>query len=149
MLTLAACYAFGLCLMGALACAWTPANAQTRSGRVVWVSDGDTFTIRIGRTKEVVRIDGIDAPEQGQPGAQAARNCLRGLILYRTVTISGKKRDRYGRSVCAVYRDKRDIGYVMITQGHAWVFRRFLQELPKDRVALYTGSPQETEIYAR
>ena len=135
-----ACYAFGLCLTGAMLLTCLPVHAETRSGRVVWVSDGDTFTLRVGQQKQVVRIEGIDAPEYGQPGGEAARDHLRGLILYRTVTVSTTKRDPYGRHVAAVYRDKWDIGEAMIAAGHAWMFRRFEKELPPRRAQTYNAA---------
>jgi len=45
----------------------TPAAAQTVSGKVVGVSDGDSLTLLVQGNRQIkVRLEGIDAPETGQ-----------------------------------------------------------------------------------
>jgi endonuclease YncB( thermonuclease family) len=51
----------------------SPAIAADYLGKVLAVSDGDTFTMEADGAKVRVRICGIDAPERGQAGyGQAA-----------------------------------------------------------------------------
>jgi endonuclease YncB( thermonuclease family) len=55
-----------------------PAGAVGRddSGRVAWVTDGDTFRLESG---ERIRIAGIDAPETQRDQAKCAGETLLGL----------------------------------------------------------------------
>jgi endonuclease YncB( thermonuclease family) len=46
----------------------SPAIAADYLGKVLAVSDGDTFTMEADGAKVHVRICGIDAPERGQAG---------------------------------------------------------------------------------
>jgi len=55
-----------------------PAAAQSRSGTVVSIGDGDTLRIRQGQRTISVRLTSIDAPEMAQlPHGQRAREVLR------------------------------------------------------------------------
>jgi endonuclease YncB( thermonuclease family) len=123
----------------------SPAAAAVIVGRVVAVADGDTLTISTDTGKAVVRLNGIDAPERGQPHDSEARTALAALAEGRLVTLDTNKRDRYGRLVGRVSIDGTDIGLTMIAEGHAWAFRRYLNELPRaDRYAY-----REAEAQAR
>lgn len=51
-----------------------PALAETFQGRVVGVHDGDTLTLLArGNVEHKIRLQGIDAPEPGQPYGKASR----------------------------------------------------------------------------
>jgi hypothetical protein len=54
-------------------------------GKVLAVSDGDTFTMESGSGKVRVRICGIDAPERGQPGYGQAAGVLSNMIEGKTL----------------------------------------------------------------
>jgi endonuclease YncB( thermonuclease family) len=124
--------AFFLCLPTAPAI-----GAETLTGRVVGVADGDTLTILAERSTAVIRLDGIDAPEKGQAFGQAAKRTLSDLAFDRTATATCHKVDRYQRRVCAVSVDGRDAGIHLIASGHAWVFTRYAHELPTTRRVEY------------
>jgi endonuclease YncB( thermonuclease family) len=115
-------------------------GAETLTGRVVGVADGDTLTILVDQAPAVIRVDGIDAPEKGQAFGQAAKRTLSDLAFDRTATATCHKVDRYQRRVCAVSVDGRDAGLHLIASGHAWVFTRYAQELPAARRADYENA---------
>jgi endonuclease YncB( thermonuclease family) len=50
----------------------------TRKERVTRVIDGDTF--ETASRKHPVRLEGVDTPERGEPGHQAAKQELERLI---------------------------------------------------------------------
>lgn len=88
------------------------------------VIDGDT--IRCDR--ESIRLSGIDAPETSacRPGrhcvegdGQAATRALRSIIAGKPVTVVRLGRDRYGRTIAAVYVDKRNVACELLARGHA------------------------------
>ena len=55
----------------------TPAAAETLSGRVVGITDGDTLTLlTVDRVQVKVRLAEIDAPEAHQPYGQRAKQAL-------------------------------------------------------------------------
>lgn len=115
-----------LCLMAQPAC--TAADAQEFNGRVVAVEDGDTVRVRRGQGDVRIRIFGIDAPEATQPYGPDARDAARRLLLDRTVIVSMKDVDQYGRLVAALSVDGRDIGLEMIRIGAAWNHAQFSQD---------------------
>jgi endonuclease YncB( thermonuclease family) len=91
------------------------------SGTVSEVTDGDTITVS-GRS---VRLQGIDAPERGQPHGQAATEALRAAVLDERVRLELRGNDRYGRLIAVVYRDDRNINRWLVRQGHAWEYDRY------------------------
>jgi endonuclease YncB( thermonuclease family) len=53
------------------------AHAETISGRVVGVADGDSITVLdTSMTQHKVRLAGIDAPERSQPFGQRSKHPL-------------------------------------------------------------------------
>jgi endonuclease YncB( thermonuclease family) len=69
------------------------------------VIDGDTFYAVSG---DMIRLADIDAPEQGEPGYDDARNLLTSLVYNRQVYLDIddiSKTDTYGRLVCVVYSE--------------------------------------------
>lgn len=106
-----------------------------QAARVVWVTDGDTITVRVGDRSEKVRLVGIDAPEvhdEREPwrrAALAASEYLRGQLKGRTVTLEAdgvqKDRDDYGRLLRYVYLEGRNLNLELVRLGYARVYRRF------------------------
>ncbi len=95
---------------------------------VIGISDGDSFhAIDQNKQRFRFRIQGIDAPEKGQPYSQKSKQKLSGLIYQKRVGIKvHKKQDRYGRPVVYVFTpDGRDAGAEMLRAGLAWHFKRF------------------------
>src|SRR5258707_13636804 len=62
-----------------------PAIAADYLGKVLAVSDGDTFTMEADGDKVRVRICGIDAPERGQAGYGQAAGVLSSMVEGKTV----------------------------------------------------------------
>jgi micrococcal nuclease len=61
----------------------------------------DGNTLRCGG--ERVLVEGIKAPQQGEPGAEAARQRLERRIKAGEVVIQRKGQDRQGRTLARVY----------------------------------------------
>jgi endonuclease YncB( thermonuclease family) len=111
-------------LVLALAVLSCDARADFR-GRVVVVADGDTVTVLVDRTQVRVRLEGIDAPERGQPFGEASRRSLASLVAARTVEVREHGRDGYGRVLGVVRADGIDANAEQVRRGYAWVFRRY------------------------
>jgi endonuclease YncB( thermonuclease family) len=125
----ASCFVFVLAAVTvAIGSAGASRPDQTLRGRVVHVNDGDTLEVLSeGRTARV-RLDGIDAPERGQPYSRQALVQLRTLTLERDVLVQVRDVDRYGRLVARVAVDGRDVSEEMVTTGFAWHYARYSRD---------------------
>ena len=131
------------------------ANADTLTGVVVGVTDGDTVTLLdVQKQQHKIRLAGIDAPESAQPFGQRSKENLSRLVFGKPVKIEWNKRDRYGRIVGKVWVQPEscpscamtlDAGHAQITVGLAWWFRKYASEQsPEDRGS-YEFSEQEAK----
>lgn len=103
-----------------------PAAAQTVIGKVIGIADGDTLTILTeGRQQVKVRLDGIDAPEDGQEFSAASKRALSALVAGKTVTLQVSGTDRYQRTLGTVIADGQNVNLVMVRAGFAWHFVRY------------------------
>ena len=106
-------------------------SAETFTGKVVGISDGDTITVLHNGRGEVIRLDGIDAPERRQPFSAAAKQHLSDLVWQKTVRVQTKSKDRYQRSVGLIFLlEGLNVNQEMVRAGYAWWFRRYA---PRDR----------------
>jgi micrococcal nuclease len=98
------------------------------TGRVVRVSDGDTFNLLVRGKQQRVRLASVDAPEvskdrerPGQAHAQASKDALSALIAGKTLTIVCFERDRYERNICDVpLDDGMTANRKQVQSGMAW-----------------------------
>ena len=112
-----------LCLL----CFVVSAHAGTHliEGRIVEVHDGDTVTLLDAANRQhKIRLDGIDAPELGQPFGRASKQNLAELLANREAVAECSKIDQYQREVCRVLVGGVDGGLEQIRAGKAWFFRR-------------------------
>ncbi|MDH6358948.1 thermonuclease family protein [Parabacteroides sp. PF5-9] len=105
-----------------------PVPAETIvSGKVVRVSDGDTFTILTEEKKQVrIRIYGIDAPEIKQPFSEKSREFLADMIAGKEVAVIYQGTDNYERVIGKVkVGNIPDVGLEMLKAGFAWHYSYF------------------------
>lgn len=115
-------------------------HAETITGRVVAIADGDTITVLdAAKTQHKIRLAGIDAPEKAQAFGQRSKESLSDLVFDQAVTVETTKRDRYGRSVGTVLVDGLDANLEQIKRGMAWHYKAYERE----------QSPQERQDYAK
>ncbi len=117
-----------------LALAYT-ANAETITGLVVGIADGDTITVLdADKVQHKIRLSGIDAPEKKQPFGNRSKESLSELAFDKTVNVETSKRDRYGRQIGKVLVNGQDVNLVQIERGMAWFYRQYQREQsPSDR----------------
>lgn len=122
-------------------------HAETLSGKVVSVSDGDTITaLDSEKQQHKIRLSGIDAPEKNQPFGQRSNQNLGQLVFGKQVDVEWNKRDRYQRIIGKVFVAEPtcrksdcpktlDAGLAQITVGMAWWYRQYAREqLPGDQL---------------
>ena len=105
------------------------AAADTLSGRIVGISDGDTLTLLDrDNVPHKIRLAGIDAPEKAQDFGQKSTTHLSGLAYGQTATADCRKIDRYGRDICVVDVGGKDVGLEQIRAGMAWWYQDYARE---------------------
>lgn len=82
--------------------------------KVTKIIDGDTFEVLPNWKWEnqegnVVRPTGYNTPEKGQPGYQEAKDKLTRLILGKDVELKKAIRITYGRLLCDVYFNGKNL----------------------------------------
>lgn len=113
---------------------------QTLNGRVVRIADGDTITVLdVTNTQHRIRLQGIDAPESHQAFGTQSKQNLSALVFDKEVTAMCDKTDEYGRLVCKILLDGRDIDLEQVKAGMAWHYKEYEQE----------QSAEDREAYAR
>lgn len=126
------------------------AGAETLTGRVVKVADGDTVTLLdANHQQHRIRLAGIDAPEKAQPFGQRSKERLGAMAFGKTVAAECGKHDRYGRVVCKILVAGRDACLDQVKSGMAWHYRAYEREqTPADRVA-YGKAEREARAAGR
>ncbi|MCZ2174235.1 MAG: thermonuclease family protein [Burkholderiales bacterium] len=134
--------------------AWS-ASAETITGRVVGVADGDTVTVLdADRTQHKIRVAGVDAPEKKQAFGQRSKASMSDLVFGKDVVVMSSKRDRYGRLVgkvlvadpsCTARTCPKtlDAGLAQITTGMAWWYRQYAREQSAEDAGAYEFAEQE------
>jgi len=111
--------------LGLLLCFSLTAFADTLTGKVVKITDGDTiYVLDANYTQHKIRLAGIDAPERKQAYGLASRKHLASIVAGQQVTIEYKKRDRYGRIVGKVLLDGIDACLEQVKAGFAWHYKK-------------------------
>lgn len=122
------------------------ANTPPGYHRVVEVSDGDTFKVKIAGVTETVRLIGIDTPETKDPRkpvqcfGRAASDVAKKLLKGKLVRLEGDPesgdRDKYQRLLRFAYlEDGTFYNQHMVEQGYAFAYTIF----PNSKLELFRG----------
>ena len=100
---------------------------ETLTGKVVKISDGDTFTILVEENKQVkVRFHGIDCPESKQDFGTRAKQFTSELAFSKVVNVQVKDIDRYGRTIgIVVLPDGEILNEELLRVGLAWHYKHY------------------------
>jgi endonuclease YncB( thermonuclease family) len=106
-----------------------PAFADSYTGKVIVITDGDTLTMLIEGNRQVkVRLAEIDTPESNQPYGTRSKQTLSKLVFGKNILVKAQGIDRYGRTIGRVYVGNMDVNAEMIRQGAAWVYRKYSKD---------------------
>lgn len=126
--------------------ALSAAAAETLTGRVVGIADGDTITVLdSNRQQHKIRLSGIDAPEKKQPFGERSKQHLAEMVFNKTVTVEWQKLDRYGRTVGKVMVNGVDVNLVQVKAGMAWWYEKYRKEQSERDQYLYSAQEQEAK----
>lgn len=104
-----------------------PAYADTVSGKVVAIVNGDTIELA-SSPRYRVRLAGIDAPERNQAFGLSATHNLAELALGKTARAECRKGEHDGLRICRVYVNEKDLALAQIEAGLAWWFQHSVRE---------------------
>ena len=103
--------------------------ADSVTGKVVRVADGDTITILTNDKEQVkIRFAGIDCPERAQPWGRNATEALKAVLTGEPVTVGIMDVDRYGRTVGRVYIKGMNVNRHLVESGNCWVYPRYAKD---------------------
>lgn len=124
-----------------------PTHAETLTGIVTGVADGDTLYLADRDNRQYkVRLLGIDAPEHGQAWGNASRQSLRRLVSRQPVQVEWHHRDQYGRLLGKiVLAGNHDASLLQLEAGMAWWNRKYAYEQTNADAIRY----REAEYVAR
>jgi endonuclease YncB( thermonuclease family) len=100
-------------------------HAQTITGKVVGVADGDTITVLQNQTQYKIRLYGIDTPEKGQDFGKRAKQFTSDLVFGKQVRVVQKDVDRYSRVVGMVFIGNVCVNQEIIRAGLGWTYNRY------------------------
>jgi endonuclease YncB( thermonuclease family) len=110
--------------------------AETLTGRVVRITDGDTIVVLdADKVQHKIRLQGIDAPERRQAFGTKSKEHLSDLVAGKTVEVDYSKYDRYGRVLGIVLVNGEDANLEQVEAGMAWHYKKYQgEQSPSDRV---------------
>jgi endonuclease YncB( thermonuclease family) len=121
-------------------------QADTLTGRVVRVTDGDTIVVLdSGNAQHKIRLTGIDAPERKQAFGTKSKEHLSDSVAGKFVVVDYNKRDRYERILGKVLLNDEDMNLEQVRAGMAWHYKKYQKEQSPEDCALYS----DAEIEAR
>jgi micrococcal nuclease len=103
------------------------AVAQTGTGKVVGVKDGDTVVI-LGpnNTQVTIRLAEVDCPEKSQAFGKNAKQFTSEAVYLKNVTYKIETIDRYGRTVAQVFYDNgKYLSEELIKYGYGWHYKKY------------------------
>jgi len=97
---------------------------KIKTGTIIKVSDGDTYTIKSDTLIFKVRLFGIDCPEMNQPFGIDAKNFALNY-LNKNIEYISVDMDRYGRIVADLFYKGDKINYLLVSYGFAWHYKKY------------------------
>jgi endonuclease YncB( thermonuclease family) len=122
-------------------------HAETLTGRVVRVTDGDTIVVLdADKVQHKIRLQGIDAPERRQAFGTKSKEHLSDLVAGKTVAVDYSKYDRYQRVLGKVIVNGEDVNLEQVEAGMAWHYKKYQgEQSPSDRVK-YSDAEREARM---
>lgn len=107
----------------------TPAVAETLSGQVIGVTDGDTITVLASNTQHKIRLSGIDCPEKSQAYGARAKREASDAVFSKNVTVNWEKKDRYGRILGKVLLPSGEsLNQLLVRNGWCWHYKKYSKD---------------------
>jgi len=125
------CKALRWIIGGALLALSVSIHAETISGRVVSVADGDTLSLLDANHQTFkIRLVAIDAPQKNQAFGNRAKQVLSTHCFDKEAEATIETIERYGRYVAEVYCEGINANEILLSEGMAWVYTQYAKKFP-------------------
>ena len=105
------------------------AQAETLTGRVLRIKDGDNIVVLdASKVQNKIRLQGIDAQERRQAYGTKSKEHLSDLIPGKSVVVDYSAYDRYQRVLGMVLLAGEDVNLEQAEAGMAWHYKRYERE---------------------
>ncbi|MDQ7826381.1 MAG: thermonuclease family protein [Candidatus Eremiobacteraeota bacterium] len=101
---------------------------ESYTAPVMAVIEGDIMVLTKGEEGVIVRLDGIDCPERGQPFFMEAWQFVQDRVAGKSVWIEVRQVDHSGKRVARVVIDGTDLSEELLKAGLAWYDSRFARD---------------------
>ena len=104
------------------------AFAETLSGKVIGVKDGDTIEVLVAQEPLTVRLARVDCPEKKQAFGSVAKKVTSDKIYGEVVSLQSVKKDRYGRMIGDVYYGDKLTAHLnreLVEEGICWWYEKY------------------------
>lgn len=99
------------------------------TGKVTKVDDGDTLIVLHDGQEELVRLNGVDAPEKTQAFGRKAKQFTKDTALGKEITVLEHGKDDRGRTIGDVtLPDGTSLNKELVREGLAWWFWKHSQD---------------------
>ena len=89
---------------------------------IVKCKDSDTYVLE---SKEVIRLFDCDGIESKQFMGKDAKKFADSVLVGKKVKLSRKGKDKYGRTLAAVYVEGESMANLLVSNGYAYVYTRY------------------------
>jgi endonuclease YncB( thermonuclease family) len=95
-------------------------------GTVTSIESGDTFTVTVEGRTELIRLEGIDCPETGQPFGDRAKQFTSRKTLNKKVRVEVIRPDSYNGTWAVVFTlDGNNLNRELLKAGLAWWYHKY------------------------
>ena len=118
------------------------ADANSWSGKVVGVADGDSITVMHNGKGEKIRLYGIDCPEKRQAFGKKAKQFTSGMVFKKVVKVEPVGTDRYGRTISWVNCDGKSLNEALLKADLAWHYKKYSSD---KKLAILENKARQTK----
>jgi endonuclease YncB( thermonuclease family) len=139
-----------IALAALLVLAQSIAFADTLTGRVVRVTDGDTIVVldsAITKTRSDSRT--LICLKEAKPTARNPRQHLSDAVAGKFVVVEYDKRDRYERILGKVLLSDQDMNLEQVRAGLAWHYNKYEREQSSTDRVKYSDAEREARAVKR
>lgn len=117
------------------------APSKQMQARIATINDGDTITvIDFSQKRHIVQMDGVDAPELGQPYGEASKKHLERRLIKKNVVIMWNRTTKEGAKLGKVLLNNGDVNQLQIRTGSAWATGEITVNYSGNDKARYAGA---------
>ncbi|WP_417909428.1 thermonuclease family protein [Candidatus Electronema sp. PJ] len=102
-------------------------SPKTTTAVAAEILDADIFQCA-GKKQQEIKLYGLDAPEDGQPFYQQAKDMLKKHTYKKKITAKIYSQDSDGTDMAVVFTNGKNVNELMVKSGHAWVRRDLCEE---------------------